>query len=82
MFPGPWQALHGVLLNHPVVVRVGVSHVPVVVHLGQVHGLAGHVQVVKILEGGHKSYQVLLTLSSTYHEICELVMTSNVCIVG
>ena len=40
--------LHGVLLHHAVV--VGVDHVPVVVHLGQVDRLAGHVKVVEILE--------------------------------
>ena len=34
------------------VVRVRVSHVPVVVHLGQVDRLAGHVKVVEILERG------------------------------
>ena len=47
----PWVrlTLHGVLLHHSMVVRVA-HHVPVVVHLGQVDRLAGHVKVVEILE--------------------------------
>ena len=41
---GP-TGLHGVLLDHSVMVR----HVPVVVHLRQVDRFAGHVKVVEVL---------------------------------